>query len=103
MADAQISQSGPIFSKISLLDKKSFDFAGHSDFDNEAAVLYSAQDAGVRNSWGGGCKASICTGGFGETGSAAWAKLISDIIVKDYTTKKILKSYIYLKSLLFHI
>ena len=49
MADAQISQSGPFFPKTGLLDAKSFDFAGRSDFDEKAAVLYSAQDAGVRD------------------------------------------------------
>ena len=49
MADAQTSQSGPLFPNISLLDAKSFDFARWADFDDEAAVLYSAQDAGVRD------------------------------------------------------
>ena len=47
MADVQISQSGPLFPKISLLDAKCFDFARRADFDDEAAVLYSAGDAGV--------------------------------------------------------
>ena len=42
MADAQISQLGPLFPKLSLLDGKTFDFAGLSDCDD-----YSAQDAGV--------------------------------------------------------
>ena len=49
MADEQISQSGPLFPKISLLDAKCFDFARRADFDDEAAVLYSAQDARVRD------------------------------------------------------
>ena len=42
MADVQISQSGPLFLKISIFDAKSFDFAWLADFDDEAAVLYSA-------------------------------------------------------------
>ena len=49
MADAQISQSGPLFPNISLLDAKSFDFARWADFDDEAAALCSVQDAGVRD------------------------------------------------------
>ena len=47
MADKQISQSGLLFPKISPLDTKLFDFARQADFDDEAAVLNSAQDAGV--------------------------------------------------------
>ena len=47
MADAQISWSGPIFSKISLMDAICFGFAQLADFDYEETVLYSAQDAGV--------------------------------------------------------
>ena len=42
MADEQISHSDPLFPKISLLDAKCFDFAGQTDFDDEAAVPYSA-------------------------------------------------------------
>ena len=49
MADAQISESGPLFPKISILDAKCFDFARRADFDNEAAVFYFADDAGVRD------------------------------------------------------
>ena len=49
MADLQISQSGPLFLKNSLFDAKRFDFARQADFDDEAAVLHSAQDAGVRD------------------------------------------------------
>ena len=47
MADKKISQSGPLFSKISVLDAKCSDFARRADFDDKAAVLCSAQDAGV--------------------------------------------------------
>ena len=49
MADEQISQSGPLFPKISPLDAKLFDLARRADFDDEAAVLNSVQDAGVRD------------------------------------------------------
>ena len=47
MADAQISQSGPLFPKTSPLAAKCFDLARRADFDDEAVVLNSAQDAGV--------------------------------------------------------
>ena len=40
MTDAQISQSGPLFPKISLLDAKCFDFARRANFDDEAEVLH---------------------------------------------------------------
>ena len=49
MAVAQISQSGPLFPKISPLDAKYFDFAWRADFDDEAVVLNFAQNAEVRD------------------------------------------------------
>ena len=49
MADVQISQSGPLFPKIGLLDAKSFDLSRRGNFDDEVTVLCSAKDAGVRD------------------------------------------------------
>ena len=49
MAGGQISQLGTLFQKISLVDAKCFDFARRADFDDQAAILYSAQDAGARD------------------------------------------------------
>ena len=49
MADVEISQSGTLSPKISLFDAKCFDFARLADFDDEAAVVYFAQDGGVRD------------------------------------------------------
>ena len=47
MTDGQISQSGPLFPKISLLGAKCYDFDRRADFDYKTVVLYSAQDARV--------------------------------------------------------
>ena len=48
MADSQMSQTGPIFRKISLFDAKCFDIAPLADSDDKAVILNSAQDAGVQ-------------------------------------------------------
>ena len=45
MADAQISQSGPLFPNISLLDAKSFDFARWADFDD--VVIMTRQQSSI--------------------------------------------------------
>ena len=49
MADAQISQSGPLFPKISLLEAKCCNIARQAYFDDEIAFLYSVKDAGVQD------------------------------------------------------
>ena len=49
MADLQMSQTGPFFRKISLFDATYFDIAPRAGSDDEANVLNSAQDAGVRD------------------------------------------------------
>ena len=50
MAHSKMSQTGPSFRKISLFDATCFHITPQSplaDSDDEAVVLYSAQDAGV--------------------------------------------------------
>ena len=37
------------FQKLASWMQNVFDFAGQAEFDDEAAVLYSAQDAGVQD------------------------------------------------------
>ena len=49
MAGSQKSKTGPFFRKISLFNAACFDIASLrlADSDDEAAVLHSAQDAGI--------------------------------------------------------
>ena len=84
MADVQICQSGPLFQKISLLDAKCFDFARLTDFDNEAAVLYSVQDAGVRYE----NLRRACTWFFRAKAQLAPAKSWKDVLHSRETAKK---------------
>ena len=44
-----LDQTGPFFRKICLSDATYFDITPRADSDDEANVLNSAQDAGVRD------------------------------------------------------
>ena len=83
MADAKISQSGPLFPKTSPFAAKCFDLARRADFDDYAVLLNSAQDTGVRD-----CRAVPVHGFFAPKLDCHLSKLGRMCCIPEKTSKR---------------